>query len=224
MEKVLPHGRILRAPSLFKAKLALQHFEISLVVLDLMLPDGCGLDLVSEITARYPRAGIIILTASAEEETRQLALAFGVTHYLEKPFHAAALERVLGECIETAVPKEEEQSFKASLDDLSVTDILQLKCLSRATTRLIVFESDGRFGSISLEEGEVKHAETEDCSGRREAKMGVEALREILAWRGGKIEEVEKPPSQNTIDQPWQGLLLEATQELEETETQFATN
>ena len=64
-----------------------------LIVLDLMLPDMDGLDVFRRIreleTNQWPwasRAGVIILTAKAEESDRIIGLEIGADDYVAKPF------------------------------------------------------------------------------------------------------------------------------------------
>jgi DNA-binding response OmpR family regulator len=71
------------------AALDTQSFDV--VVLDLGLPDANGIDLVPEIRARAPQAGIIIATARDTLEDRVYGLDRGGDDYLVKPFALAEL-------------------------------------------------------------------------------------------------------------------------------------
>jgi two-component system phosphate regulon response regulator PhoB len=59
-----------------------------LVVLDLMLPDGDGLEILQEIRNRAESRDlpVILLTARAEEDDRILGLETGADDYVTKPF------------------------------------------------------------------------------------------------------------------------------------------
>jgi DNA-binding response OmpR family regulator len=61
-----------------------------LVLLDVMLPDGDGRDLLRQIraTSRLP---VVMLTARGEEMDRVLGLELGADDYVTKPFSAAEL-------------------------------------------------------------------------------------------------------------------------------------
>jgi two-component system response regulator RegX3 len=61
-----------------------------LVLLDVMLPDGDGRDLLREFRATS-RAPIVMLTARDEEIERVLGLELGADDYVTKPFSAAEL-------------------------------------------------------------------------------------------------------------------------------------
>jgi two-component system response regulator RegX3 len=61
-----------------------------LVLLDVMLPDGDGRDLLREIRASS-RTPVVMLTARDEEVERVLGLELGADDYVTKPFSAAEL-------------------------------------------------------------------------------------------------------------------------------------
>jgi DNA-binding response OmpR family regulator len=62
-----------------------------LVVLDLMLPDRSGFEVLEEIRAARPRLPVILLTALGETEDRVRGLDAGAIDYVVKPFSVAEL-------------------------------------------------------------------------------------------------------------------------------------
>lgn len=62
-----------------------------LIVLDVMLPDGSGLDLCRDLRTRRPRIPVILLTALKEDIDRILGLEIGADDYLGKPFNPREL-------------------------------------------------------------------------------------------------------------------------------------
>jgi two-component system, OmpR family, response regulator len=62
-----------------------------LVVLDVMLPDGSGLDLCRLLRQRHPGLPVILVTALREEVDRIIGLELGADDYIGKPFNPREL-------------------------------------------------------------------------------------------------------------------------------------
>ncbi|MDW9481113.1 response regulator [Sinorhizobium meliloti] len=73
----------------FKTKLAATSPDM--VVLDIMLPDGSGLDTCRYLRVNGVKTPIILLTAVTEEVDRILGLEFGADDYIGKPFNPREL-------------------------------------------------------------------------------------------------------------------------------------
>ncbi len=81
------HGHDVRvAPSLTAARQVLGAGPVDLVLLDLGLPDGDGLELVTELRKRGDFTPILVLTARATLADRCEGLRHGADDYLGKPF------------------------------------------------------------------------------------------------------------------------------------------
>jgi len=65
--------------------------QIDLMVLDVMLPDGSGLDFCRDLRAKKCKVPIILLTALKEDVDRILGLEIGADDYLGKPFNPREL-------------------------------------------------------------------------------------------------------------------------------------
>jgi DNA-binding response OmpR family regulator len=65
--------------------------EFDVVVLDVMLPDGSGIELCARLRARGCRVPILLLTARGEVRERVTGLEAGADDYLVKPFALAEL-------------------------------------------------------------------------------------------------------------------------------------
>ena len=70
---------------------ALEAAPVDIVLLDLGLPDGDGMDLCRMLRARQPEVGIIAVTARGEERDRVTGLMTGADDYVVKPFSMAEL-------------------------------------------------------------------------------------------------------------------------------------
>ncbi len=72
------------------AKSEKETFDVAL--LDLHLPDGSGVDLLSQLKAAQPESEALMLTGHGSVETAIQALKLGAYDYLAKPFHLPELE------------------------------------------------------------------------------------------------------------------------------------
>lgn len=95
----------------FRAKLSAASPDM--VVLDIMLPDGSGLDTCRDLRLNGVKTPIILLTAVTEEVDRILGLEFGADDYIGKPFNPRELVariRAVLRRVGDAPPREEEKS------------------------------------------------------------------------------------------------------------------
>jgi two-component system KDP operon response regulator KdpE len=86
------------ATTLAEARGVLEREAVDILLLDIHLPDGLGLDLAAELR-RDGRAGpaIVALTASVLPADQQAALDAGCDAFLAKPYGAAALVATISE-------------------------------------------------------------------------------------------------------------------------------
>lgn len=70
-------------------KISLYNYDC--ILLDLMLPDGDGFDLLSELKKQNKTEGVIIISAKETLETRIEGFNLGADDYLIKPFHLSEL-------------------------------------------------------------------------------------------------------------------------------------
>lgn len=66
-------------------------YEYDCILLDIMLPDGNGLDLLRELHKAGRRVNVIILSAKDSIDDKVNGLELGADDYLPKPFHLAEL-------------------------------------------------------------------------------------------------------------------------------------
>ena len=84
------------ADSLARARTAIAGGPFDVVLLDVQLPDGSGLDLLPDLaTAPYPRPIVIALTGGVLPHQRAAALDAGCDGFLDKPFLAEDLVNLL---------------------------------------------------------------------------------------------------------------------------------
>jgi two-component system NtrC family sensor kinase len=73
-----------------QARAAFKTSVFDLAVLDVMLPDADGLELLSELRSMPSRVGVVVLLLSTEDEVvdRLAGLRIGADEYVGKPYHA----------------------------------------------------------------------------------------------------------------------------------------
>jgi len=85
--------RLLRAASIAEAKRLIEREKnnLSLVLLDLQLPDGRGADLMSVIRAKAPAAGVVVISGQADVAESVQVFRNGAIDFIAKPFSAEQL-------------------------------------------------------------------------------------------------------------------------------------
>ena len=83
------------ADSVPTARAALAGGVVDLMLLDLRLPGGGGLDLLEEVRAQYPGTIVIVMTAFATVNSAVDAMRIGAGDYLTKPFTLEEVSAVL---------------------------------------------------------------------------------------------------------------------------------
>ena len=75
-------------------------------LLDIMLPDGNGLDVLAKLKQKYPMVGVILLSALGQETDKVRGLNLGADDYIAKPFgvleHTARVNALLRRSRQTA--------------------------------------------------------------------------------------------------------------------------
>ena len=82
---------VFSAYTLIEAREILSTGIYDLVILDLSLPDGDGLELLKEIRESWRKLPVIVLTARSNPADIDLGLIGGATDYLSKPFRSKEL-------------------------------------------------------------------------------------------------------------------------------------
>ena len=77
--------------ALSQAQSILPGKDFDLLILDVNLPDGSGLDLLQDVRRRHSSVPVILLTANDLETDIVLGLESGADDYITKPFSLAVL-------------------------------------------------------------------------------------------------------------------------------------
>lgn len=85
-------GYVVEYASTFsEADIKLAGYNYDCILLDIMLPDGSGLDLLEHLRKLGKRENVIIISARNSLEDKIYGLENGADDYLAKPFHVAEL-------------------------------------------------------------------------------------------------------------------------------------
>lgn len=104
----------LRAGTLAEAVEALLREQPDVIITDLMLPDGDGLEILDSIEPPYDPT-VILVTGNATLDTAVKALRRGVSDYLTKPLDLARLRSVLVNAVRTRDLKDQVVDLRGEL-------------------------------------------------------------------------------------------------------------
>jgi len=86
------HGFIVEiSDTLESARGKIELYDYELIILDIGLPDGSGLEIIKQLKNKKSDAGILIVTAKNAIEDKVKGLELGADDYITKPFHKAEL-------------------------------------------------------------------------------------------------------------------------------------
>lgn len=189
---------VAQAGSLAEARAALTKTDIDVAVVDLELPDGDGVDLVSDVRSANPDGAVLILSSATDRRHLARAVEAGASGVLHK---AVALDEIL-----SAVRR-----LAAGEPLMSVRELLELLELLRLAGRQREQARDAQaaLGRLTAREREVLQAVAEGLSDKEIAarlfisgktvrahmasilgKLGVESRLQALvfALRHGAVE------------------------------------
>jgi CheY-like chemotaxis protein len=201
--------QIFLAQNAGKALIILQEQAIDLAVVDVQMPVVDGIQFLALINRKYPTVQKVTLSAYADDAVRAACLSHGAELFLEKPRDPADLEIIFATLRELARHKPTVSGFRGVLRQASLQDVIQMECLNRNSSILEV--NAGKWqGQIFIKEGSIVHATAADRNGEA-------ALNKILRLTGGEfsLRPFAEAPRQ-TIDGPWEFLLMEAARARDE--------
>jgi DNA-binding NtrC family response regulator len=105
------------AASLADARAALQKNEPDLLLCDLMLPDGSGIDLLRDIRAQNSALPVIMITAHTSTKSAVEALKNGAFDYIAKPFDIDELKIIVRKAVERKQLEDENIHLRTALEE-----------------------------------------------------------------------------------------------------------
>src|SRR5256712_4837239 len=109
--------RVETAATLADGRAAIQKNEPDLVLCDLMLPDGSGLDLLREAKAQNPLIAVIMITAHTSTKSAVEALKSGAFDYIAKPFDIDEMKIIVGNAVERKELEDENIHLRSALEE-----------------------------------------------------------------------------------------------------------
>jgi two-component system response regulator PilR (NtrC family) len=92
--------RVSVADSMEQGRESLRNDSFDLILCDIMMPDGNGLDLLQEINKTDARACVIMMTAYTSTRNAIQAMKLGAHDYLSKPFDVDELKLVVAKALD----------------------------------------------------------------------------------------------------------------------------
>ncbi len=89
-----------RANSVTEAREKIPGTSYDLVLCDILMPDGNGLELLKEIKERHPHTAVIMMTAYTSTKSAIEAMKLGAYNYISKPFDVEELKVVVAGALE----------------------------------------------------------------------------------------------------------------------------
>ena len=95
-----------------------------LIILDIMLPNINGIDILKEIKKNNIKSKVIMLTAKSELEDKLLGFSEGANDYIPKPFHIDEVVARVNAQLRTEKVKNNNLEFGDLILDLKTSDII----------------------------------------------------------------------------------------------------
>ena len=105
------------AASVAEAYVAIQRREPDVVLCDLMLPDGSGIDLVRDVKSHTPSIVFVMITAHTSTRSAVEALKAGAVDYIAKPFDIEELKIVVRKAVERKELEDENLHLRTALEE-----------------------------------------------------------------------------------------------------------
>jgi two-component system response regulator PilR (NtrC family) len=109
--------RVETAGSVADARAAVAKNEPDLILCDLMLPDGSGIDLLREVKTATPSVAVVMITAHTSTKSAVEALKAGAFDYIAKPFDIDELKIIVRNAVERKELEDENLHLRTALEE-----------------------------------------------------------------------------------------------------------
>ncbi len=195
----IPGVSVLGAGTLREGVAFLDGYPPDVVLCDIDLPDGLGVQIIGELAKRGISPPVVFVTAYRAAYGSLIPPHAGVT-VLEKPVSLDELRSAVTSRLGAEPPS----------SPFTVADYVQLSCMGRHSV-IIDIEWGEHSGRVQIVNGDIWSAV--DPLGQ-----GEEAFRRVAFKRDAKITcyGSEADPGARNIDQPWESVLMESARLLDE--------
>ena len=119
---------------------ALDSDEPQVMVSDIRMPGGSGIDLLGKVKARHPGLPVIVMTAYSDLDSAVSAFQGGAFEYLPKPFDVPKAVELIRRAVEESLREEVRDSASAPMPEM----------LGQATAMQDVFRAIGRLSQSTV--------------------------------------------------------------------------
>ncbi|WP_328755415.1 sigma 54-interacting transcriptional regulator [Geomonas propionica] len=151
---------VTQAADVAEALALLDAFEYDLVVTDIMMPKGSGIDVLRSVRGRDNPCPVVMITGSPMVESASEALRLGAFDYISKPVHKEQIVHVARRALEFRRVSQENDRFRDDLEAIftSVQDAIisvdrDLKVLNFNSSAASICGLDGLDGLDGLAAG-----------------------------------------------------------------------
>jgi putative two-component system response regulator len=115
------------AGSTEEARRVLDERPFSVVLCDIGLPGGSGLDLVAELGRTHPEVATVVVTGQDDPDVAETALQLGAYGYLTKPFEANQLLIDVTNALRRRTHENDQRLYESSLEETVASRTAQLE-------------------------------------------------------------------------------------------------
>jgi CheY-like chemotaxis protein len=187
------------AGSVMEALAIIAQNQPQVVVLDLQLQDGTGIDVMARLAEMQSSAVLIIVSAHIERFRHSLKVSERL-HLLEKPAPLREVQRIIESVQRASTPHA----------PFSPLDYVQLACMGQHSVEIDCVGEDV-CGEIVIHKGTLWSAQDELGS-------GVPAFTRLVLSEGAllRVSPAKEDPGPRVIEESWEQLVLDAVREKDE--------
>lgn len=102
----------------------LEKNHIDIAILDIVMPDVSGLELLKTIKARWPDVDVIMLTGNSTVENALSSMKSGAFDYVTKPVELHRVEQILDNCMKQRRLRHQNLALRNKLSDLQDSEMI----------------------------------------------------------------------------------------------------